>query len=135
MSANLPVVDNTMLRKFGFIFAALVLVLFELLVPWLRERPWPLWPLYIATPVAALALVWPAGLRPLYRVWMKFGDVMGYINTRIIMSVLFFIILTPIGWLLRAFGKNPLVRTFDRAAVSYRVPSHAQTKEHLEKPY
>jgi hypothetical protein len=66
---------------------------------------------------------------------MKFGAVMGFINTRIIMTVLFFVILTPIAWLMRALGKNPLLRELDRGAASYRVASTTQTKEDLEKPY
>jgi Saxitoxin biosynthesis operon protein SxtJ len=128
-------VDHRELRQFGFLFAGILIALFELLLPWLRGRPWPLWPLYIGVPVATLALVWPAALRPLYVVWMKFGAVMGWINTRVIMCVFFFAILTPIGWLLRWRGRDPLVRTFDRSAGSYRVASETPSKDQLEKPY
>ena len=135
MNAPVGVVDNKELRKFGLIFSSILLVLFELLLPWLKERPLPWWPLYVSVPIVTLALIWPAALRPLYIVWMKFGAVMGFINTRIIMTALFFIILTPIGWLLRALGKNPLVRDFDRSKASYRIPSTTQAKETLEKPY
>jgi hypothetical protein len=135
MHAEPTVVDNKELRKFGFLFSGVLILLFELFIPWLRERPFPLWPLYIAVPVATLALIWPAALRPLYIVWMKFGAVMGFINTRIIMTALFFVILTPIGLLMHALGKNPLRRELDPGAASYRVPSTTQTKEDLEKPY
>jgi hypothetical protein len=135
MNAPVGVVDNKELRKFGLIFSSILLVLFELLLPWLKERPLPWWPLTVSVPIVTLALIWPAALRPLYIVWMKFGAVMGFINTRIIMTVLFFVVLTPIGWLMRALGKNPLLRELDRAAISYRVASTTQTKEDLEKPY
>jgi hypothetical protein len=129
------VVDKKALRSFGLLFPAVLALLFGLLVPWWRERPLPWWPFYIGVPMVVLALLWPAALRPLYIVWMKFGAVMGFINTRIIMVVLFYVFFTPIGWLMRLLGKDPLVRGFDRSAASYRVPSHAQDKEHLEKPY
>jgi len=135
MSALPTVVDNRELRKFGFIFSGILIVLFAGLLPWLREHPLPRWPFYIGVPVAALALAWPAGLRPLYRVWMKFGAVMGAINTRIIMTVFFFVILAPIGWVMRLAGKDPMARALDRSATSYRVPSAAHDKEHVEKPY
>jgi hypothetical protein len=127
--------DPQELRKFGFIFAAIFLVLFELLLPWLRDRPLPLWPLYIVVPVATLALVWPAALGPFYRGWMKFGLIAGAINTRIIMSLIFFVMLTPIAWLMRALGKDLLALRLDRAAASYRVASTARAKEQVEKPY
>lgn len=138
MSAPEPIgkaPDKQELRKFGFIFAAIVLGLFELLLPWLKDRPWPVWPLYVAGPVAALAAVWPLALGPFYRLWMKFGLVMGAINTRIIMSAIFFVMLTPIAWLMRAAGKDPLALRLDRAADSYRVASIARAREQVEKPY
>lgn len=127
--------DKQELRKFGFIFATIVVGLFELLLPWLKDRPLPLWPLYVAAPVAFLAAAWPLALGPFHKAWMKFGAVAGAINTRIIMSVVFFVMLTPIGWLLRAMGKDPLALRLDRAAGSYRVQSAARTREQVEKPY
>jgi len=133
---SLPtVIDNRELRKFGFIFSGILLVLFAGLLPWLRERPLPMWPFYIGVPVAALALLWPAGLRPLYIAWMKFGAVMGAINTRIIMTVFFFVVVTPIGWLMRLSGKDPMARVLDKSATSYRVRSSVQEREQVEKPY
>ena len=128
-------VDNRELRKFGVVFSAILLFLFEALLPWLRAHPLPLWPVYIAVPVTALALLWPAGLRPLYHGWMKFGAVMGAINTRIIMTVFFFVVLAPIGYLMRLLGKDPMARSLDPAAASYRVQSARQEREHVEKPY
>lgn len=123
------------LRKFGFLFAAIFLGLFELLIPWLKDRPLPLWPLYIVVPIATLALVWPAALGPFYKVWMKFGLIAGAINTRILMSLIFFVMLTPIAWLLRAMGKDLLALRLDSAADSYRVTSAVRAKEQVEKPY
>lgn len=127
--------DAQELRKFGFIFATIVLALFELLIPWLKDRPWPLWPLYIAVPIATLALVWPVALGPFYKVWMKFGLIAGAINTRILMSVIFFVMLTPIAWLMRAMGKDLLALRLDRTANSYRITSAVRAKEQVEKPY
>jgi hypothetical protein len=127
--------DAQELRKFGFIFAAIFIGLFELLIPWLKDRPLPLWPLYVAVPIATLALVWPLALGPFYKVWMKFGLIAGAINTRIIMSLIFFIMLTPIAWLMRALGKDLLALRLDRAADSYRINSAVRAKEQVEKPY
>lgn len=133
---SLPtVIDNRELRKFGFIFSGILLVLFAGLLPWLREHPLPMWPFYIGIPVTALALLWPTGLRPLYIAWMKFGAVMGAINTRIIMTVFFFVVVTPIGWLMRLGGKDPMARAIDKNATTYRVQSSVQEREQVEKPY
>jgi hypothetical protein len=133
-TANKPV-DNKELRKFGLLFAAILLILFEGLLPWLKNKPLPLWPLYVGAPIALLAVLWPAGLRPLYSAWMKFGMIAGAINTRIIMSIVFFVLVTPIAWVMRVLGRDPLARRLEPEANSYRVPSEMQNKEQMEKPY
>ncbi len=126
------------LRSFGLVFAAIVVGLFGLLLPLLKGRAladWPHWPFAVGIVFATLALVFPLGLKPFFKLWMKFGAVMGFINTRIILAVFFFIFVTPIGWLMKAFKHDPMRRSFDRDARSYRIASKAQTKEDLEKPY
>ena len=134
-------VNSEELRKFGFIFAGILIFLFGLLLPYWKHHEIPdglfykRWPIYIGMPVALLAAVWPAGLRPLYVVWMKFGAVMGFINTRIIMSMFFFVMLTPIAWLMKALGKDPMARTLEKSAKTYRVTSTPYMKEQMEKPY
>lgn len=123
------------LRKFGFIFAGILVFLFGLLLPWLHSNTIRVWPFYIGMPVALLATAWPAALRPLYVVWMKFGAVMGFINTRIIMSVFFFVMITPLAWVFKLLGKDPMARKLEKSVNSYRVLSKPYAKEEMEKPY
>lgn len=133
---NAPLkIDKPTLRSFGLLFGGILIVLFGLLLPWLFDRALPRWPFYIGVPVALLALVWPLALTPLFKVWMKFGLVMGKINTFIILNLLFFVILTPIGWLMRLAGKDPMARKFDAGSASYRVLRRPEDKDHMEKPY
>lgn len=54
--------------------------------------------------VYARALVWPN------RVWMRFAEALSYVSTRIILAVVFFVVLTPIGIVRRATGWDPLGR-------------------------
>lgn len=133
-TTNTPV-DEQELRKFGFIFAGILIFVFGLILPYWIHHTIRQWPFYIGLPVALLAAVIPAWLRPLYVVWMKFGAVMGFINTHIIMFILFYGLMTPIGWLLRLSGKDLLAQKLVREQPSYRVPSEPYLKEHMEKPY
>jgi hypothetical protein len=55
-------------------------------------------------------LVLPALLGPVYRAWMGLALLLSRVTTPIIMGVLFFLVMTPMGWVLRAFGHRPLVR-------------------------
>jgi endonuclease/exonuclease/phosphatase (EEP) superfamily protein YafD len=135
MQNNNAPVSAQDLRKFGFIFAGILILIFGLLLPYWLHGTIRVWPFYIGLPVVLLAAVVPTWLRPLYVVWMKFGAVMGFINTHIIMFILFYGMLTPIGWLLRLFGKDLLAQKLSREQLSYRVQSQHYPKEHMEKPY
>jgi len=66
-----------------------------------------------------LALVAPSRLDPVERIWMKFGAMMGWINTRVLLAAVFFVVLTPVSLLLRVLGRDLLKRRFERSAPSY----------------
>ena len=126
--------DKQGLRKFGLVTGAILVGLFAIGFPWLLERPWPTWPWIVAAALWIPALLFPAALKPVYHGWMKFGAVLGFVNTRIILGVFFFLILAPIGFVMRLFGHDPMGRVFG-APGSYRVPSRNRTPDNMEKPY
>jgi len=125
------------LRSFGLITGAIAAVLFGLLIPWLPifGHHYPKWPWILAGVLAAMALIYPFSLKPVYKVWMTFGGVLGFINTRIILGILFFLVFLPFGIALKLFGKDPMSRKLDDNAASYRVESERRDPSHLEKPY
>jgi hypothetical protein len=59
------------------------------------------------------ALVAPAALRVPNRIWWRFAIILGWINSRILLTVFFLVVLTPAGWVMRLLGRSPLrsVRT------------------------
>jgi hypothetical protein len=126
--------EKSDLRKFGFIFGAGLVLIFGLFFPWLLERPWPAWPFIAAGVLASLALVFPTGLKPLHIAWMKFGHVAGWINTRIILGLVFFTVFLPFGLIMRLFN-DPMRRKLDDASTSYRVPSHSSPRDQMERPF
>lgn len=67
----------------------------------------------------SLGLIAPQILRPVYIIWMKFAFVLGWINTRIILIIMFYLVFTPIGICIRIFGKDLLERKIDKASDSY----------------
>jgi hypothetical protein len=127
--------DQKQLREFGLVFAAGLVVMFGLLLPWLAGRPWPLWPWVAAAVFVSLALVFPPALRPLNALWLKIGHILGWINTRIILGVVFFVIFLPAALMLRALGKDPMHRTFDASTASYRVSSKSAPNQQMERPF
>ena len=83
------------------------------------------------------ALSFPIVLKPFFIIWMSFAAVMGYVMTRLILGILFYLIFTPIGLILKLFRKRLLELNIDPAAASYwkmREPE-PYTPERTEKQY
>lgn len=123
------------LRRFGLLFGLLLMLFFGLLLPWLWGRPWPRWPWIAGGAIWLWALALPGTIHYPYRGWMAVGAVLGWINTRILMSVVFYLVVLPIGLVMRMLVRDPLRRRLDRAAESYRVPAAADDPKHMERPF
>jgi len=123
------------LREFGLIFGAIFVALFGFLVPWLFEKALPIWPWYVFAITSGLALIVPIALKPFYKLWMLFGGVMGWINTRLILGLVFYFVFMPFGLVMKLFGKDLLSRRLDSKASSYRVINNEENNSSLENPY
>ena len=93
-------------RSFGFVFAGFF-TLMSGLSWWRGHTSWH-WALPLAALFLAVALTKPGLLNPLNRLWLKLG-------------LLFFVTITPIGLVMRAFGKDFLRLRLDREAPSYWI--------------
>jgi hypothetical protein len=130
--------DSAELRKFGLIFGSLVIVAFGLLVPWLwgleislSKWPWPVGAVFITW-----SLVHPSSLGPVYRIWMKFGHAIGWVNTRLILGLAFYFVIMPTGLLMRlVFRKDPMHRRFEADAQTYRINAEKSATNTMEKPF
>ena len=123
------------LRSFGITFAVMVSALFGVLVPWVRGHGWPYWPWFLAGVFLVLGLLAPGILGPVYRVWMKFGHFMGRVNSAIILSIVFFLIFTPVALIMKLIGRDVLHRRLDPDAESYKVASRPLNMENFERPF
>ena len=70
----------------------------------------------------AAALLRPSLLAPLYRVWFQFGLLLHRIISPVVLGIMFFIVITPIGILMRTFGKDPLHLRHRSEVTSYWIP-------------
>ncbi len=82
---------------------------------------------YIYFVISALLLIIPAFifpkiLLPVQKIWMTLAVVLGWVMTRVILSILFYLIVTPIGVISRAFGKQFLDIKLDRSQSSHWHP-------------
>jgi hypothetical protein len=92
----------------------------------------------VAAVVAAVLIaggLWaPAALCVPNRIWWRFAQALGWVNARIVLSAFFFLVLTPAGFLMRTFGRNPLVPADPGTAWS-RYASRRKDPKHYEHPY
>lgn len=122
------------LRKFGLVTGGMLVLFFYLLIPWIWELTRHPWPLIAAGVLASMALIFPASLGPVYKVWMLFAEALGWVNTRIILSVIFFVLFFPFGMIMRMFN-DPMRRKLDASADSYRLPSSPTKPDNMERPF
>jgi hypothetical protein len=127
--------NRTQLRHFGLTLAAGFAVLGGLLLWRGREINTYFFAAAVVFLVAGLAA--PSALGPVRRVWLKIGEAIGWVMTRVIMLVLFFAVVTPIGLVARALGKDFLSLKRDPKAKTYWVPVDPadRPKEHYERQY
>jgi hypothetical protein len=104
-------------RSFGLLFAGLASCA-AAWSGWKGGAAWE-WLLPVALIFLVLAITGYPLLRPVYLGWMTFAFILGWVNTRLLLGLFFYLVLTPVGTIRRLFGKDPLARKFDREAVSY----------------
>jgi hypothetical protein len=81
------------------------------------------------------ALLAPRTLVPVYRIWMTVGEALGWINTRILLGVVFYGLITPMGLIRRLRREDPMRRRHDPGAQSYRVPKPARSGAHMNRQF
>ena len=107
-------------RGFGIVFAVLFVAIG--LFPLLGGGPPRGWAFGVAGAFLAVALVRPALLAPLNRIWFKFGLLLQRVVNPLVMAVIYFAVVTPTGLVMRALGKDPLHLRYDPDARSYWIP-------------
>ena len=93
-------------RSFGVVFAG-VFALIACWPLWSAQSPrW--WALGLAATFALFAVVRPGILRPLNRAWLALGRLLHLVVSPLVMGAIFFLCVTPIGWIMRRRGKDVL---------------------------
>ncbi len=122
------------LRRFGLVMTAPLLVIGCALI-W-RGRAVGPYVIVVAALFLMAAVAFPQVLRPVERVWMALARVLSVIMTYVILTVTFFVVITPMGMILRILGKDLLQKKFDSEKSSYWVPVEPDGPcSRYDKPY
>ena len=127
--------EKSDLRKFGITVGVILLIIAGFLF-WKEKVSFQL-VLAIGIILFAFGITIPVLLKPVYLVWMIFATILGWLMTRVILSLLFYVMFTPIGLISRLFRKQFLELRWDRSQDTYwnyRAKKHVK-KERYEKQF
>jgi hypothetical protein len=106
MKATLPS-DSS----FGWTFTAVFLI-----AAWFQP-----WCLGLAAVMAAVTLLSPHRLAPIKRAWMKFGELLHWVVSPVVLGLIYFLVFTPVGVIMKLAGRDTMNRRFDARLPSYWV--------------
>ena len=101
-------ISNKKLREFGFLVGIGLPILVGWILPLLSGHLFRYWTLWIGLPLLFVAAFKPASLYYPYQIWIKLGEVLGWINSKVILGLVFLLVLQPIAFMMRLFGYDPL---------------------------
>jgi len=127
--------DPVTLRKFAVVMAGALTVVGAVIFFKDAQPEWAYGFWGAAIGFLGVGLAWPRVLRPVHFLWMALASVLGWWVSRVILALLFYLVMTPIGLLLRMAGRDLLDQKLDRQAASYwiRRQTGPNRREHYER--
>ena len=109
--------------------------LFGLLLPLIKGHGLPMLPWAIAGVFISLGLIMPRSLKPVYELWLKIGHILGWINSRLILTLIFALMVTPMALVMKLIKRDTMHRQWQPQLTTYRSPCRPRDRQHCEKPY
>jgi multisubunit Na+/H+ antiporter MnhG subunit len=123
------------LREFGLVVGG-VLVLFGAFAMWRGKGFYP--HLYaVGSVLVIFGAAAPGLLKPVQKAWMALAIIIGFFMSRLLLTLLFYGVMTPIGLAMKLFGKDTLDERIEKGKASYwqELPTGRKVKEHYERQY
>ena len=106
-------------RNFGLVFFMVFLIIS--LWPLTYEEPIRIWSVTVSLVFLVLGLIKPILLAPLNKLWFKFGLTLGAIVAPLVMGIVFFLVVTPTGFVMKIIGKDLLNIKYDKKKNTYWI--------------
>jgi len=102
------IVSKKQLRQFGLLLGFVFPVIIGWLLPYLSGHPYRIWTLLIGVPFLVIGILRPKLLIYPFKGWMALGHFLGYINSKLILGLVFILVLQPLALILKFFAYDPL---------------------------
>lgn len=132
---EIPNLDAKGLRHFAWSTAALVVLLFGAALPLLGGGSIPWWPFALAVVLILWGGIAPDSLGPIQRGWMRLGFLLNRVTTPLMLGLVFFLVIMPMGLIMRLLGRDPMRRRLHVEAPTYRELSHNASRKSMEQPF
>ena len=98
------------LRDFGLLVGIVFPLLIGWIIPSLLGHSFRSWTLFIGIPMLILGINYPIGLKKVYKLWMLIGNSLGWVNSKLILGLIFILVVQPMSLIMKLFGYNPLTK-------------------------
>jgi Saxitoxin biosynthesis operon protein SxtJ len=126
--------ENSQIRMFGILVGGVSAAIGLVPIALGGQRLW-VWPIALGVGLFTSGLIYPEIFRPLFRAWRAVGEFIPRVNTRIILALLFYMVIVPIGFVMRVARKDLMPARFDPNAKTYRVPRTKRPASHMQRQY
>ena len=122
------------LRQFGLLVGGI----FTIIGLWplvFRNEPLRLWAVAPGGLLIVFGSILPHVLAPIHKGWMWLGHILGWINTRILLGIVYYGLITPIGIFFRVMGKDSMRQVFAKESQTYRVVRTPRPRGHMKNQF
>ena len=113
------IIKTKELRNFGLLIGFCFPIIIGWIIPILTRHNFRFWTLILGLIFILISIISPKFLNYPYKFWMKMGDILGWINGRLILTIIYVIIVVPLGLFMKFFKYDPLRSKFNNLR-SYR---------------
>ena len=122
------------LRQFGLLVGGVFAIIGLWPIVFRSESP-RLWAMILGSLLIVLGVIAPQSLKQVYGGWMKVGQVLGSINTKIILAIIYYLLITPMGLVMRLMGKDPMHRALAQGTDTYRIVRTPRPRQHMRNQF
>jgi hypothetical protein len=120
-------INKKQLIEFGILLGIGFPFFIGWLIPLFHGNNFKIWSLFIGLPFLMISFIKPGLLRIFYKNWIKLGNILGFLNSHVILGFIFFFVLLPISIFMKMLGHDPLnkrlsaIRTYKVKNKNYKI--------------
>jgi saxitoxin biosynthesis operon SxtJ-like protein len=122
------------LRSFGLVLASGFFVI-GMWPTVFRHRDPTHWAVGLSLLFAAVGILIPHALKYVHRAWMTIGNVLGWINSKVLLTLVYYVVVTPLSLIMRLVGHDPMNRKLDKGTETYRVNRQSRPASHMRHQF